>query len=290
MKPLNVTCPNCQQTIEAPEELLGQNVDCPGCGEPFLLSTPQLSPSIKRDRPVSALGLKILVLVLAVLVVLLAVWSLITILPSKEEPVHSIRALLYQDIALSSRYRKPELRIQYAERIKDLDLSRCPEDFRRAFAAHVAAWGEDDAEDIENTYKAVQEVALRYGVEPIREESPEEKLAGANELVGQRMQAEGIFSTKVGSFVCEDFLTSTGFGHGESIGQCWFSVEDIADAQGSRNLRKVDVDIVAFADNSVIYSQTLYTTTNDNGVSIAQVSIRDDVKVPVQIRVRKHKE
>ncbi len=43
------TCPNCGQHIEAPEELAGTEISCPGCGKLALLVPPE-SPAAKRPK------------------------------------------------------------------------------------------------------------------------------------------------------------------------------------------------------------------------------------------------
>jgi hypothetical protein len=46
-------CPHCQQKVEAPEELFGQNVTCPTCSKEFVIPSPKaeastLTPSLSK--------------------------------------------------------------------------------------------------------------------------------------------------------------------------------------------------------------------------------------------------
>jgi len=35
MSDLKINCPHCNQSLEAPPELLGETVDCPACNKPI---------------------------------------------------------------------------------------------------------------------------------------------------------------------------------------------------------------------------------------------------------------
>ena len=37
MPDLSFECPHCQQSLEAPEDMAGQVIECPGCNEPICL-------------------------------------------------------------------------------------------------------------------------------------------------------------------------------------------------------------------------------------------------------------
>ena len=45
MSDLKFDCPHCQQTLEAPEELLGQTIPCPACNGPIELPRPEPAPT-----------------------------------------------------------------------------------------------------------------------------------------------------------------------------------------------------------------------------------------------------
>lgn len=46
---IKVSCPDCQQSIEAPEELAGANINCPTCHVDFVLR----KPPVKKDWTVT---------------------------------------------------------------------------------------------------------------------------------------------------------------------------------------------------------------------------------------------
>ena len=71
MSDLKFNCPHCQQSLEAPEELLGQVVVCPSCGQEFEILKSQLraaphaasqNVSVEVNRGASPLGIAALVM------------------------------------------------------------------------------------------------------------------------------------------------------------------------------------------------------------------------------------
>ena len=49
MSDMKFTCPKCKQSLEAPEEMLGQLIDCPSCGQ--TIEVPRRSPTLNYPRP-----------------------------------------------------------------------------------------------------------------------------------------------------------------------------------------------------------------------------------------------
>lgn len=49
MADVEIACPFCEQSLEVPEDLFGQNVECPGCGKTFLLDVAE-----EEDPPAAA--------------------------------------------------------------------------------------------------------------------------------------------------------------------------------------------------------------------------------------------
>mgnify|MGYP000243992068 CR=1 FL=1 len=53
MSDLKVSCPNCDQQLEADEEMAGETVDCPSCQKPFELPNPEESkPSVASEEEI----------------------------------------------------------------------------------------------------------------------------------------------------------------------------------------------------------------------------------------------
>ena len=50
MSEYNFDCPHCGQSLEAPEDMLGETIDCPSCGGKLDLPKPESSPP-PRPRP-----------------------------------------------------------------------------------------------------------------------------------------------------------------------------------------------------------------------------------------------
>ena len=50
MSDLKFNCPHCEQSLEAPEEMLGQTIECPSCNSTIQLPDPE--PQHKPDPPV----------------------------------------------------------------------------------------------------------------------------------------------------------------------------------------------------------------------------------------------
>ncbi len=51
MSDLELNCPHCQQPLEAPEEMLGETVECPSCQGSFQLPNPTPAPPPQRPKP-----------------------------------------------------------------------------------------------------------------------------------------------------------------------------------------------------------------------------------------------
>ena len=52
----NFLCPHCSQSLEATGELIGQNLDCPNCGEKFTVHMPARKiPTLSRNLVVTVL-------------------------------------------------------------------------------------------------------------------------------------------------------------------------------------------------------------------------------------------
>ena len=49
MSDMKFMCPKCKQSLEAPEEMMGQLIDCPSCGQP--IEVPLRSPTLNHPRP-----------------------------------------------------------------------------------------------------------------------------------------------------------------------------------------------------------------------------------------------
>jgi hypothetical protein len=45
MPDLKFNCPHCKQSLEAPEDILGQLIDCPTCNQPIKVPITQVQPS-----------------------------------------------------------------------------------------------------------------------------------------------------------------------------------------------------------------------------------------------------
>lgn len=45
MSDVKFNCPQCNQHLEAPEDMLGQLIDCPSCNQPIEVPRPQMRPS-----------------------------------------------------------------------------------------------------------------------------------------------------------------------------------------------------------------------------------------------------
>jgi hypothetical protein len=50
MSDLEFTCPHCQQTLEAPEEMLGETIDCPSCNGSIQLPHPKAAVPSKSQQ------------------------------------------------------------------------------------------------------------------------------------------------------------------------------------------------------------------------------------------------
>ena len=51
MSDFKFNCPHCQQSLEAPEEMLGQKIDCPSCNEPITLPDPPRTQTLPTPPP-----------------------------------------------------------------------------------------------------------------------------------------------------------------------------------------------------------------------------------------------
>ena len=51
MPDINFTCPNCGQSLEAPDDILGQQIACPSCNETINVPKSQSQPSIPPPPP-----------------------------------------------------------------------------------------------------------------------------------------------------------------------------------------------------------------------------------------------
>lgn len=53
MPDIRLNCPHCQQSLEAPEDMAGQTVECPSCGKPFDIPAPeQPQAAVRPEVPV----------------------------------------------------------------------------------------------------------------------------------------------------------------------------------------------------------------------------------------------
>ena len=48
MVELKFNCPHCNQSLEAPEEMLGENIECPACNGAIQLPIPEPNPVLKK--------------------------------------------------------------------------------------------------------------------------------------------------------------------------------------------------------------------------------------------------
>ncbi len=54
MSDVTINCPHCSQTLEVPDELLGQTVECPSCNGSFQLPAPQPAAAPPpRKKPIA---------------------------------------------------------------------------------------------------------------------------------------------------------------------------------------------------------------------------------------------
>jgi hypothetical protein len=50
MADIEFNCPHCRQSLEAPEEMFGQQINCPSCGQAVKLPDPQFKNLDVRNK------------------------------------------------------------------------------------------------------------------------------------------------------------------------------------------------------------------------------------------------
>lgn len=59
-----------------------------------------------------------------------------------------------------------DAREKYVQRLSNVPLDNCPDDFIQAYKTHINAWEANDSNAIKSTWKKVESIAYKYGIAP----------------------------------------------------------------------------------------------------------------------------
>jgi len=158
---MKIQCPQCTQHIEADDQWAGQNISCPTCKAEFRLPgpiappplaalppiyTPQHPPRNSNKHAAFIWGGIIAVLLLAVLNAFMpekgstgTVSSEGAVVPSHQQAKMraAIERVLQQDRGTNTGASSVG---EIVPRMRAIETSECPNDFRAAYLAHIHAW------------------------------------------------------------------------------------------------------------------------------------------------------